>query len=52
MVAVGSALVVTGVALIAVGTVRRKNARKAGAQARLLPAVGMRGAGLSLSGRF
>ena len=45
-------LITTGVALIAVGTVRRKNAKKAGAQARLVPQVGMRGAGLSLSGRF
>ena len=52
MVSVGAALAITGVALIAVGTVRRKNAKKAGAQARLVPQVGMRGAGLSLSGRF
>lgn len=54
MVSVGAALVVAGVALIAVGTVRRKNAQKAkgAASARLLPYAGMRGAGVSLSGRF
>ncbi|HET6584083.1 MAG TPA: tetratricopeptide repeat protein [Nannocystaceae bacterium] len=53
MVAVGGALVVTGVALIAVGTVRRNNAKKGkSARARLVPVVGARGAGLSLTGRF
>jgi hypothetical protein len=53
MVAVGGALVVTGVALIAVGTVRRNNAKKGKtARARLVPVVGARGAGLSLTGRF
>ncbi len=55
MVSVGAALVVAGVALIAVGTVRRKNAQKkaaGAASARLLPYAGMRGGGLSLSGRF
>lgn len=56
MVAVGGALVVTGVALIAVGTVRRNNAMKGKkgrtARARLVPVIGARGAGLSLTGRF
>jgi tetratricopeptide (TPR) repeat protein len=52
MVAVGGALIVTGVALIAVGTVRRRNAQKAAASARFVPAFGARGAGLSLTGRF
>lgn len=53
MIAVGGALIVTGVALIAVGTVRRKNANKGNtARARLVPVLGARGAGLSLTGRF
>jgi tetratricopeptide (TPR) repeat protein len=53
MVAVGGALAVTGIALIAVGTVRRKNATKGkAARARLVPVLGARGAGLSLTGRF
>jgi tetratricopeptide (TPR) repeat protein len=53
MLAVGGAVLVAGVALVAVGTVRRKKAKAAGGtSARLVPAVGLRSVGLSLSGRF
>jgi tetratricopeptide (TPR) repeat protein len=53
MVAVGSALAVTGIALIAVGTVKRRNATKGtSARLRLAPQLGARGAGLSIGGRF
>ena len=47
--AVGGALAVTGIALIAVGAVKRKKAKK---QTALAPSFGPGYAGIALSGRF
>ena len=48
---VGSAIAVTGIALLATGIVKRKRG-KGGASARLRPSFGPQGGGLILEGRF
>lgn len=48
----GSALAVTGVALLVVGVIKAKKAKSSGAEARLVPALAPSHAGFVLTGRF
>lgn len=52
MAAGGGALAVAGIALLAVGLVKNKNARASGTTTRIVPALNRRSAGLVLTGRF